>query len=67
MTLNEAKEFLLKIGQLGELEIENSTSNIPTDELRQWNDCFQNLICSSEFKEMQDLIDRLSNIDKRRH
>lgn len=65
MTLNEANEFLLKIRELSDLEIENSTSNIPTSELKQWSDCFQKIICSSELESMQDLINRWSIMDKK--
>lgn len=65
MKLNEANEFLLKIGQLSDLEIDNSTSNIPTSELKQWNDCLQKVTSSPELKSMQDLIDKWRNIDNR--
>ena len=46
MDLNEAKEFLLRIRQLGNIEKENSTSTIPTSEMKQWNDCLQKIIYS---------------------
>lgn len=65
MTLNEANEFLLKIGQLGDIEMENSTSNIPSSELKQWNDCLQKVTSSPELKRMQDLLDRWSIMDKK--
>lgn len=65
MNLNEAKEFLLRIKQLGNIEKENSTSNIPSSELKQWNDCLQKVTSSPELKRMQDLLDRWSIMDKK--
>ena len=65
MDLNEAKEFLLRIKQLGNIEKENSTSNIPSSELKQWNDCLQKVTSSPELKRMQDLLDRWSIMDKK--
>ena len=66
MNLNEAKEFLLRIKQLGNIEKENSTSNIPSSELKQWNDCLQKVTSSPELKRMQDLLDRWSIMDKKK-
>lgn len=65
MTLNEANEFLLTIGQLSNIEIENSASTIPTSELEQWEDCIQKVMHSDEFKRMQKLLDRWNEMDKK--
>ena len=66
MDLNEAKEFLLRIRQLGNIEKENSTSTIPTSEMKQWNDCLQKIIYSPELESMQDMINRWSIMDKKK-
>ena len=65
VTLSEASDFLDKMGEMHGNVITNINSQIPPDEIKQWNDCFQKAKESEEIKQMKTLMYRWKKLDKK--
>lgn len=56
--LTESSDFLNGIKKMGGIEIANMSSNIPTDEIEEWNNCLEKLKSSPDIDCMLNLIER---------
>ncbi len=65
VTLLEASDFLNKMAEMDGIKIQNINSQIPIEEINQWNDCFQKAKESKEIKQMKSLLDRWKKLDKK--
>ncbi len=65
VTLLEASNFLNKMAEMDGIVITNINSQIPPNEIKQWNDCLKKAKESEEIKHMKSLLDRWEKLDKK--
>lgn len=63
--LNEAiGNFFKAIEDLGQIEIDNAVSELPTSEIEEYEETIKSVITSSEVKKMKNLWERWKSIGK---